>query len=110
KVRADPEPVDPVRGQADDVRALEPDPASIGTIVPRDHVEERRLASAVRPDDAHDLSPGHLKADRIVRDEPAKASRDVDKAQQRGGHRIATPTGAAPRPLTSPPRRSVVAT
>ena len=46
-----------VRRRAGDVPAVEHDAARGRLVDPGDHVEERRLAGAVRPDQAHDRTP-----------------------------------------------------
>jgi len=55
----DPHPAEDVGGEAGDLPVLEQDPARIGRKVPRDEMEQRRLARAVGPDDRHDLPGAH---------------------------------------------------
>ena len=54
KGAADAEPADRMRLQADQVRSRKADAAGIGAEKSVDDVEQRRLAGAVRPDDAVD--------------------------------------------------------
>ena len=55
-VRATPQLRDLVRRQPDDALAVEEDVAAVGRVDAGDEVEERRLARAVRADEAHDLA------------------------------------------------------
>ena len=56
----------------------------------RDHVEQRRLAGAVRPDDAADLALGDVERHLVDGDEAAEALGDPVEGKQRG-HRPSPP-------------------
>src|SRR3954452_1980268 len=58
-----PELGDPVRREAADVTPCEQDLAGSGLVGPGQHVEERGLAGAVRPDQAHDRALRHHEVD-----------------------------------------------
>ena len=60
KVRARPSAEELMRLPARHIRAVEEDAAVIGSRHARDDVEERRLAGAVRPDEAGDRAARHL--------------------------------------------------
>src|SRR5262249_60014210 len=68
---------DLVAGRARDVAPLEEDPARRRLVEPGDAVHERRLAGAVRPDDADDLATLHGEVDLAAGDQPAEAPRDA---------------------------------
>src|SRR5436190_4905004 len=66
---------DLVRREAEEALALERDLAGARALDPGDEVDERRLAGAVRSDDATDLAGLDREAHVVRRDEPAEALR-----------------------------------
>src|SRR5262249_20703826 len=54
--------VEDLGGEAGDVLAVEAHAALAGRVEAGDHVEQRRLAGAVRPDDREDLAGAHREA------------------------------------------------
>src|SRR5262249_777595 len=70
------EHADVVGAHPADVAAVEADPASVGRVEARDHVEERGLARAVRPDDAEDLAWRRTEGHVLHRGEPTEALAD----------------------------------
>jgi len=81
---ADAELGDRVRRLAGQVVAVEEDLARGRPVDPREHVEERRLARAVRPDQADDALPRDREVHVVHRDEAAEllshGRRDQDVA------------------------------
>src|ERR1019366_10084991 len=75
-----------VRAQACDVAPLVVHAAALASHVAADQVEERRLAGAVRPEDAERLALGHRKRD--VVDDLERAVRLADRSQREQGHLI----------------------
>jgi hypothetical protein len=67
---------DRVRRHTGHVLAVEDDLAGGGLVHAREHVEERRLAGAVRADQADDLAPRDREVDVVGRDEPAELLAD----------------------------------
>ena len=65
-----------------DVLAVESYGAEVGTLEARDEVEERRLAGAVRTDDAHQLAGRNRERDVAVGDEAAEPLRQPGYRQQ----------------------------
>src|SRR5262249_54568986 len=57
--------------------------AGVRLVEPRDDVERRRLASAVRPDQPGDLALLDRERDIAERDDAPEAPRDVDELKQR---------------------------
>jgi len=55
----------------------------------REHVEERRLAGAVRPDEADDRADGNGEVDVVDRDEAAELLAQRERMQERLGHHAA---------------------
>jgi hypothetical protein len=80
----DPAPDDPVRRRPQQAPAVEVELARIRPVQPRDHVEERGLAGAVRPDQADDLAGVDVERDLVDRDDPAEPARHVADREQ--GH------------------------
>ena len=80
----DPAPDDPVRRRAQQALAVEDDLALVRLVQPRDQVEERRLAGAVRADQADDLALADVERDVVDRDDPAEPPRHVLDREQ--GH------------------------
>ncbi len=81
---------------ARDVLALEEHPPVGGLLQAGEDVEHRRLARAVRPDQADDLARGHVERHLVERAQASEADRDP----VRGEH------GVAPRPRSArPPSR-----
>ena len=66
-----------MRGRAQQALSREVELARVGPVEPRDHVEERRLAGAVRADQADDLPLLDVERDVVDRDDAAEAARDV---------------------------------
>jgi hypothetical protein len=62
-----------LRGRAD------LDGAAVGLLLARDHAEQRRLAGAVRADDADDRAGRHLEAEVVDEEAVAEALADVDE-------------------------------
>ena len=60
-------PGPPVRRPARDVAVAERDPALVRPVEPAEHVDERRLAGAVRADQADDLAAAQLERDAAER-------------------------------------------
>ena len=83
KVRATPRPAMLVRAQASDVVSVEDDPAGIERLEAGDQVEQRRLAGAVRPDDAEDLALVHVEGDVRVGGQAAVALGHAFDVEQR---------------------------
>ena len=81
----DPAPHDPVHGRLQQRLAVELDLALVGRVEPRDHVERRRLAGAVRPDQADDLAVQDVEGDPVEGDDPAEPASDIPQRKQ--GHR-----------------------
>ncbi len=80
--------IDEVRRTPGDVLALVDDLAAVRRFQPGDEVEHRRLAGAVRADDAGDLAALDLEAGAVNRLDAAEALRDVADVQDdvcRGG-------------------------
>ena len=86
-------------------------------VEPRDHVERRRLAGAVRPDQAEDRALLHLERDIVERDDAAEAQRGVLEREETharcGGDSTdfrrasrGTPARAAPSSSGAAPRRA----
>jgi hypothetical protein len=72
--------------RAQQALAVERDLALVGAVEPRDQVEQRRLAGAVGPDQADDLSFGHVQRDVVDRHDAAERLRHVlDREQRHGG-------------------------
>ena len=67
--------------------ALEQDIAAVWRVEPADAVEQSRLASTVRSDEAQDLALLDRKGDAVERDNAAEPERDVPDFQQRDGGR-----------------------
>ena len=63
----------PVDGQAGDVALVEDDPACLGSEDAEEAVEERRLARAVRADEADRLTRRHLEGDVVERGDAREA-------------------------------------
>src|SRR5690606_5833424 len=63
KRAADAEPADPVRAFARDVLAVQQNAAGVGRHETVQQIEQRRLARAVRTDDAEDFAATHGQAD-----------------------------------------------
>ena len=61
--------------EAGDVAAVEPDRAGVGPVEPGDEIEQRRLAGAVRADDADELALGDVEIDAIDGGQAAEAPR-----------------------------------
>ena len=84
-MRAIPRRTIPVRRRAQQALAVEDDLALVRLVEPRDQVEERRLAGAVRADQADDLALAHVERDVVDRDDPAEPPRHVLDREQRHG-------------------------
>ena len=107
---------DAVRRRPQQRLPVEDEIARLRLVQPRDHVEERRLAGAVRADQPDDLARVRLDRDVVQRDYPAEQPGDVLDREQ-GRHprtlkrftRADTLDASAPAPSRCgpvPPRRS----
>ena len=72
---ADADVGDAVRRPAQDAAALEQDVAGARRVEPAEAVEQRRLAGAVRADQAEDLALPHVERDVVERDDAAERAR-----------------------------------
>ena len=88
----DPATNDAVRRRAQQALAVEAQRAGVRLVEPGDHVEERGLAGAVRPDQADDLPRLDVERDIVDRDDPAEPPRHVANLEQR--HRLELSTAA----------------
>ena len=79
---ADAERGDLVLRQPGDVLAVEHDLARRRRVGARQHVEERRLARAVRPDQARDRAARHDEVDVLDGDEPAELLAHAARLEQ----------------------------
>src|SRR5207244_12796422 len=86
KGSGDPAPDDPVGRDAEQAPAAEAELARVRAGETGDHVEERRLAGAVRPDQPDDLVLARVERDSVEGDDPAEAPADVLDLEE-GGHR-----------------------
>ena len=84
KVRATPRLAMLVGAQAGDVVAVEEDPAGVERLEAGDQVEQRRLAGAVRTDDAEDLALVDVEGDVGVGGQAAVALGDAFDVEQDG--------------------------
>src|SRR5690606_21556703 len=84
--------------------AVEPHLARIGPQVAGEHVEQRRLAGAIGPDQADQLALRHVHADAVERLEAAEALADLANLEQCHHAPFAAP--AAPRRRAKAPRAS----
>src|SRR5205085_1482770 len=80
----DADPVDLLRGKVDDRRAFESDLAAAGGKDSGEHVEERRLAGAVGPDQTEHRPALDVEVEAVERDQPSESARQCAAAQQRG--------------------------
>ena len=78
----DSAPHDAAGPDADQALAFEADVAGLRRVEPRDHVEDRRLAGAVRADQTDDLALGDRERDGVECDDPAEALADVVDLEQ----------------------------
>src|SRR5437899_3087785 len=67
---------------------IEEDPAGVRLHHARDAVEQRRLAGAIRPDEAQDLAPVEVDRDAVQRDHATEAHIDVPDPEH--GHATGT--------------------
>src|SRR6202044_2336918 len=74
----------PIRRNAADRTALEPDLAAIGGMQPGNDIDAGGLARAVRSDQAQHLARGQGKADAVERPEPAEALDQVPDLKNGG--------------------------
>jgi len=79
----DAEAHDPVRRLAQQVFAVVADCAAVRLVQPRDDVERRRLARAVRPDQPCDLALFDAQRELVEREDAAEAPADVVDLEQR---------------------------
>ncbi len=83
---ADPETGPPMHPHPGDVAVVEADFSAIRRDEPGEHVEERRLARAVRPDQAMELAGHHVQVDVVGGDERAEALvQSAHREDRRGG-------------------------
>src|SRR5207302_6674875 len=78
----EPEPPASLWTHAGDVAAREPHPARVGFGEAADQLEQRRLAGAVGPDEAHDLAWLHLEGDAVHRVHAAERLADAVDGQK----------------------------
>src|SRR5205823_4772759 len=103
KGAADTELRDCVRRLAGDVDAVEEDPARRGAVEAGEHVEERRLAGAVRADQADDRALGDREVEVVDREQAAELLTDVVGHEQVGAcGGLAHPRGILPGSPRSP--------
>ena len=88
---------DPVRRQAVDAPALEPDLPLLGPGEPRKRVEECRLARTVGPDDGVDAALLHREAQPVDRGEAAESLHDVFRLEDQAGLTHDRPPSHPPR-------------
>ena len=100
----DAAPDDAVRRRVQQALAVEVELARVGLVEPRDHVEERRLAGAVRADQPDDLALLDVERDVVDRDDAAEAAGDVADGEQR--HRGDSNRGNRTAPAVSGVLRS----
>jgi hypothetical protein len=81
----DSPPDDTVRRRAQQALAVEGDLSGVRPVEPRDQVEERRLAGAVRSDQPGDLAGVDRERDVVDRHHPAETAADVFDREE--GHR-----------------------
>src|SRR5438067_5097022 len=82
----DPAADDAVRRRAQQAAPVEDDLAVVRPVEPRDQVEDRRLAGAVRPDQPDDLALTDVERDAVDGNDPAEAPRQLlDRKQGHGG-------------------------
>src|SRR4051794_3177935 len=74
----------PLRRPACDLALLELDPAGRREVEAGDQVDERRLARAVRADQADDLLPAEREIDALERLHTLERAGDADRPQRRG--------------------------
>ena len=79
---ADADLGDPVRRARQDALAFHQDVAGARLIEPAEAIEERRLAGAVRSDQAEDLALVHVERHAIQRDDAAEHDADVANRKQ----------------------------
>src|SRR5207245_290246 len=87
------------RRRPEDRRAVEEAVAPVGRVEARQAVEERRLAGAVRADEADDLPFVHVEGDRLERDDAAEANGEVTNGQD--WHQAGVKRGILTSALTS---------
>jgi hypothetical protein len=81
----DPQAHDAVRRLAEQVLALVANGAAARPVQARDHVERRRLAGAVRPDQPRNLVLVHRERKLVESEDPSEAPADVVELEQRHG-------------------------
>src|SRR5262249_51627810 len=74
---------DPVRRCTQQALAIEDNLSAFRPVEPGHHVEERRLARSVGPDQADDLAARYVEGDAVECDDAAEAARDVPHLEQR---------------------------
>src|SRR5207247_5023681 len=93
---ADPELRDRVRRLTGDVVAIEHDAPAGGGVDARQHVEEGRLAGAVRTDEAHDGAGGNGEVELGDGDEAAEFLANVPRLEDvLRAHRLPLPASSA---------------
>src|SRR5262249_52775649 len=88
---------DPVRGRAQQAAIVEVELACVRPVQPRDDVEERCLAGAVRADQADDLSLLDLERDLVDRDDPPESPCDLANREQCHRATVNTASTTCPR-------------
>ncbi len=68
---------DPVRRARQDALAFQENVAVARLVEPGEAIEQRRLAGAVRPDQAEDLALMHIEGHAVQRDDAAEHDADV---------------------------------
>ena len=86
--RRDAGACDRMRAPASDVGACESDAACIGPVMSADDVDQRRLARAVRAEQADDLAVVHVEVDAVERTHAAeRLAQPVQRKERRVGSR-----------------------
>src|SRR5664279_1767595 len=67
RLEGDPDPLLELVGIAGDINAQDLEQARVGRAEALQHLDRRRLASAVRPEETEDFTPGNLERDPVDR-------------------------------------------
>ena len=104
----DPATTPGMGGLPGDVGAVEADRAPVGSQVAGDEVEQRRLARAVRPDDAEGLTLGNVEREVLDDADAAEALGDADDFEQGRHRRVRLRPAACSSPVERDLRRQLV--
>jgi hypothetical protein len=85
KRAADATSYDRVRRQARQRLSAQADLARVGPVHTGDHVQQRRLARAVRSDEGVDFAGAHVQIHALERGQSTKPQGDLLNREQRGG-------------------------